>query len=207
MKIAIRNFDNEEVGELDLPEEVFGYPFNEHLIHAAVVACRAAQRSGSHKVKTRSEVRGSNRKPWRQKGTGRARHGEIRSPLWRTGGVVHGPRPRSHEKGTSANEKKTALKSALSRKVADDEIVVLDSFELDEHKTRGLVEKLSRLGVDGKALLVDRHDNRNLTLAARNNPRVKTVDALAVNVYDVVDRHHLVISRDALDRLTGVLTR
>lgn len=207
MKVTVKNFENESVGELDLPEEVFAYPFNEHLIHLAVEACRAAERSGSHKVKTRSEVRGSNRKPWRQKGTGRARHGEIRSPLWRTGGVVHGPRPRSHEKGVSANEKKTALKSALSQKVADEEVVVLESFELDEHKTKGLVEKLSRLGIEGKALLVDSHDNRNLTLAARNNPRVKTVDALAVNVYDVVDRNHIVISRDALARLTEVLSR
>jgi len=171
------------------------------------VAVRAAQRAGTHKAKVRSEVSGSGRKLWRQKGTGRARVGSRRTPLWRGGGTVHGPRPRSYEKKISAREKRNALKSALSRKVADDRILVLDSLELESLKTKGLAAALSGLGVDGKALLVDRFDNRNLALAARNNPKLKTVDALGVNVYDVVDRPFLVFSQEALGRLVEVLGR
>ena len=205
MKVTVKNLKNRKVREIDLPEEVFGYPYKEHLIYLAVEAYRAAQRAGTHKTKTRAEVAGSGRKPWRQKGTGRARAGSFRSPLWRTGGVTHGPRPRGHAKRLSVGERKNALKSALSRKLADKEVVVLDSFDLDSHKTGELVATLGKLGVAGKALLIDRHDNDNLALAARNNPRLKTVDALAVNVYDVVDRPHLVLSEEALGKLVEVL--
>jgi large subunit ribosomal protein L4 len=205
MKISIKNLDNETLREIELPEQVFSYPYNEHLIHQVVVAVRAAQRAGSHKTKGRAEVSGSGRKPWRQKGTGRARAGSIRSPLWRTGGVVHGPRPRSYEKGISAREKRNALRSALSRKVELEGLVVLDSFELQSHRTKDLETKLDGLGIDGKALLVDRYENRNLGLASRNNPRLKAVDALGVNVYDVVDRPHVVMSEAALVRLVEVL--
>ena len=207
MKLAIKNLANEPVGEAEVPDEVFNYPYKEHLIHEVVVAVRAAQRAGTHKAKVRSEVSGSGRKLWRQKGTGRARVGSRRTPLWRGGGTVHGPRPRSYEKKISAREKRNALKSALSRKVADDRILVLDSLELESLKTKGLAAALSGLGVDGKALLVDRFDNRNLALAARNNPKLKTVDALGVNVYDVVDRPFLVFSQEALGRLVEVLGR
>lgn len=205
MKIAVKNLDNETLREVELPEQVFGYPYKEHLIHEVVVALRAAQRAGSHKTKGRAEVKGSGRKLWRQKGTGRARVGSIRSPLWRTGGVVHGPRPRSHAKGVSAGEKRNALRSALSRKLELEGLVVLDSFELDSHRTKDLESKLQGLGVDGKALLVDRYDNTNLGLASRNNPRLKAVDALGLNVYDVVDRPHVVMSERALVRLVEVL--
>jgi large subunit ribosomal protein L4 len=162
---------------------------------------------GTHATKTRAEVSGSGRKLWRQKGTGRARVGDIRNPKWRKGGIVHGPQPRSYEKGLSPREKRNALKSALSRKLADERIVVLDSFELDSPKTQAFVQQLAGLGVDGKALLVDQHDNVNLALASRNNRSLKTVDALAVNVYDVVDRGWVVLSEPALDRLVEVLAR
>ncbi len=207
MKIAVKNFDNQAVREIELPESVFAYPYNEHLIHEVVVATLAARRRGTHKVKDRSEVSGSGKKLWRQKGTGRARTGDIRNPKWRHGGTVHGPQPRSYEKDISPREKRNALKSALSRKLAESEIVVIDNLDVGSHKTKDLVARLSRLGVPGKVLLVDTHENHELTLAARNNPKLKTVDALAVNVYDVVDRRHFVISASALDRLVEVLAK
>jgi large subunit ribosomal protein L4 len=209
MKIAVKNFDNQQVREIDLPEEIFGYPYKEHLIHEAVQAYLAGLRRGTHKVKTRSEVSGSGRKLWRQKGTGRARTGDIRNPKWRKGGTVHGPVPRSYEKDLTRREKKNALKSALSRKLADQEIVVVDSLAVDNHKTKELLARLGKLGIAGKkkALLVDSLDNQALALAARNVRALKTVDALAVNVYDVVDRALFVVSEDALSRLVEVLAK
>ncbi len=206
-EIAITSLDNRAVGTVDLPEEVFAYPYKEHLIHLAVVAWRSAQRAGTHKVKGRHEVRGSGVKPHRQKGTGRARAGSRRSPLRRGGGVVHGPTPRSHRNRLSRNEKRNALKSALSRKLLEEKIMVIDSLELDSHKTGALAARLKGLGVDGKALIVDERGNRNLMLASRNHPQLKAVDALAVNVYDVVDRGYLLFSRDAIGRLSSVLKR
>lgn len=207
MKIPVKNLAGKRVREIEVPEAVFGYPYKEHLVHEAVEAVRAAARRGTHATKTRAEVSGSGRKLWRQKGTGRARTGDIRNPKWRKGGIVHGPVPRSYEKALSAREKRNALKSALSRKLADERIVVLDSFELDSPKTQAFARQLAALGVDGKALLVDRHDNGNLGLAARNNRSLKTVDALGVNVYDVVDRGWIVLSEPALGRLVEVLER
>jgi len=207
MKITVKNLANERVKELELPESVFAYPYNEHLIHLVVEAVRAAKRAGTHKAKNRTEVSGGGKKPWRQKGTGRARVGSTRSPLWRTGGTVHGPRPRSYEKKVTPREKRNALKSALSRALTEERIVVLDSLELGTHKTGELVERFGGLGLEGKALVVDDQGNRNLELAARNNPKLKTVDALAVNVFDVVGRPHLVFSEKALTRLVEVLDR
>lgn len=207
MKIAIKNFDNKQVREIELPEEVFGYPYNQHLIHEAVQAYLAGLRRGTHATKTRSEVSGSGRKLWRQKGTGRARVKDIRNPKWRGGGTVHGPVPHSHAKDLSRREKKNALKSALSRKLAEQSIVVLEDFDLGSHKTGELLKRLSGLGVSGKTLLVDSLDNHNLALASRNAPALKTVDALAVNVYDVVDRSTLVLSEGALNRLVEVLAK
>ena len=207
MKIAVKNLSNEPVKEIELPEAVFGYPFKEHLVHTAVQAVLAARRSGSHKVKNRAEVSGSGRKLWRQKGTGRARVGDIRTPKWRKGGIVHGPRPRSYAKKLSVGEKKNALKAALSAKLQEEGMVVLDSMDLSSHKTQELAHQLSGLGVEGKALLVDDRDNVKLDRAARNNPKLKTVDALGVNVYDVLDRPHVVLSERALERLVEVLTK
>jgi large subunit ribosomal protein L4 len=207
MKIAVKNFDNRQVREIELPDTVFGYPYNEHLIHEAVLAYLAGLQRGTHKVKTRAEVSGSGKKLWRQKGTGRARTGDIRNPKWRGGGTVHGPVPHSHEKHLSVREKKNALRSALSRKAADNQIVVLDSLDLGSHRTRELLQRLSGLGIDGKALLIDSFENHNLTLASRNDRKLKTVDALAVNVYDVVDRSFLVVSEGALNRLVEVLAK
>jgi len=205
MKIAIRNLSNQAVGEIDLPEAVFGCEYKEHLIHLAVKSYLAGRRRGTAKTKVRSEVSGSGKKLWRQKGTGRARMGSLRSPIWRKGGTVHGPQPRDYATDLSAREKKTALKSALSRKVVEERLVVLDRLDLESPKTRGLAQAMAGLGVEGKALIVDRWDNEELQLAARNNPSLKTVDALGVNVYDVVDRSYFVVSEPALRRLMEVL--
>jgi len=205
MKIAVKNFENKTVRELDVPESLVGYPYKEHLIHTVVQAHLAGQRAGTHKTKVRSEVAGSGKKLWKQKGTGRARMGSVRSPLWRHGGTVHGPVPRSYAKGVSVAEKKNALRSALSRKLKDGEVVVLESLAVPTHKTRELAAILATIGTTGKVLLVDRHDNENLALAARNHPGVKTVDALGVSVYDVIDRPWLVLSEQAFGRLVEVL--
>lgn len=207
MKIAVKNLDNKKLREIDLPDAVFAYPFKAHLIHEAVREHLAARRRGTHKVKTRSEVSGSGRKLWRQKGTGRARVGGIRNPKWRTGGIVHGPSTRDHSTRLTPREKRGALKSALSRKLAEDGIMVLDSLELESHKTKELASRLAGLGVEGKALLVDSGDNRPLSLAARNNPKLKLVDALALNVYDVVDRPQIIVSETALTQLAEVLAK
>jgi large subunit ribosomal protein L4 len=207
MKIAVKSFDNRQLREIELPETVFAYPYNEHLIHEAVQAYLAGRRRGTHKTKTRAEVSGSGKKLWRQKGTGRARVGDVRNPKWRHGGIVWGPVPRDYGKDLSVREKKNALKSALSRKAAEEQIVVLESLELASHRTRELIERLGGLGIQGKALLVDTYDNHNLALAARNNRALKTVDALAVNVYDVVGRPFLVLSEMALNRLVEVLAK
>jgi large subunit ribosomal protein L4 len=205
MKIAVKNFDNKTVRELDVPESLSAYPYKEHLIHTVVQAHLAGQRAGTHKTKVRSEVAGSGKKLWKQKGTGRARMGSVRSPLWRHGGTVHGPVPRSYAKGVTGAEKKNALRSVLSRKLRDAQVVVLESLAVPSHKTKELAAILDKIGTSGKVLLVDRHDNENLALAARNHPSVKTVDALAVQVYDVVDRPWLVVSEQAFGKLVEVL--
>lgn len=205
MKVSVRNLENKVVREIELPESVFDYPFKEHLIHTAVEAYRAGIRRGTHKTKHRGEVAGSNKKPWRQKGTGRARAGEAGSPLWRSGGIVHGPRPRDYGKDLSVREKKNALKSVLAQKVRQDELVVVEDFRLDSHRTKDLVARLEVLGIEGKALLVDQYGNDNLLLAARNHPNIKAVNARAVNVYDAVGRR-LVMSAEALESLVEVLS-
>ena len=207
MKIAVKSLAGETLREIEIPDEVFGYPYKQDLIHAAVVSILAARRRGTHQTKTRGEVAGSGRKLWRRKGTGRARVGSIRTPLWRKGGTVHGPVSRDYGNHLSRGEKRNALKSALSRKLAEERILVVDGLELSSCKTAAFSQQLQELGIDDKALLVDRHDNRNLELASRNQPGLKVVDALAVNVYDVVDRPFLITSVDALRRLIEVLER
>lgn len=205
MKIAVKSLANKKVKDIELPESVFGYPYKEHLIYLAVQSYLAARRAGTHKTKGRGEVAGSGRKLWKQKGTGRARIGSIRSPLWRKGGTVHGPVPRDYANDLTAAEKRNALRSALSRKLAANELVVVEALDLASHKTAALANALKKLGVEGKALVVDHYENDKLALAARNNPALKAVDALGVNVYDVVDRAFLVVSEKALGRMVEVL--
>jgi large subunit ribosomal protein L4 len=203
--IDIKDWNNKKVGSVDLPEEIFAYPYKEHLIHEAVRNYLAGLRQGTHKVKNRSEVSGSGKKPYRQKGTGRARQGGNRPPIHRHGGTVFGPTPRDYSYKMNAKEKKAALKSALSQRVKEGHLVLVSDLSVEDTKTKNLALKVSGIGVEGKALLVDSLENTNLALASRNNPKLRLVDPLHVNVYDVVNSRYIVLSQDALQRLTEAL--
>ena len=203
--VDIKDWNNKKVGSADLPDEIFAYPYKEHLIHEAVRNYLASLRQGTHKTKTRSEVSGSGKKPFRQKGTGRARQGGNRPPIHRHGGTVFGPQPRDYSYKMNSKEKKNALKSALSQRVKEGKLVLVDDLSIDEAKTKSLAMKVARIGVEGKALLVDSFENTNAILASRNNPKILFVDAQNVNVYDVVNSRYIVLSQAALDRLTEVL--
>ena len=204
--IDIKDWNNKKVGSVDLPEEIFAYPYKEHLVHEAVRNYLASLRQGTHKTKVRSEVSGSGKKPFRQKGTGRARQGGARPPIHRHGGTVFGPQPRDYSYKMNTKEKKAALKSALSQRVKEGKFVVLSDMSVDEAKTRSFAQKMAGLGVEGKALLIDTLENTNAVLASRNNPKLNFVDALHVNVYDVVNSRYIVLSQAALDRLTEALS-
>jgi large subunit ribosomal protein L4 len=204
--IDIKNWDNKKVGSVELPEEIYAYPYKEHLVHEAVRNYLAGLRQGTHKTKVRSEVSGSGKKPFRQKGTGRARQGGARPPIHRHGGTVFGPQPRDYSYKMNTKEKKAALKSALSQRVKEGKFVVLSDLSVDEAKTKSFAAKMAGLGVEGKALLVDTMENTNAVLASRNNPKLNFVDALHVNVYDVVNSRYIVLSQAALDRLTEALS-
>lgn len=203
--IDIKNWDNKKVGSVELPDEIFGYPYKEHLIHEAVRNYLASLRQGTHKTKTRSEVAGSGKKPFKQKGTGRARQGGNRPPIHRHGGTVFGPQPRDYSYKMNSKEKKNALKSALSQRVKEGKLVLVNDLSVNESKTKAFAAKIANIGVEGKALLVDSFENTNAVLAARNNPKIHFVDAQNVNVYDVVNSRYIVLSQAALDRLTEVL--
>jgi large subunit ribosomal protein L4 len=203
--IDVKDWNNKTVGSVELPEEIFAYPYKEHLIHEAVRNYLASLRQGTHKVKNRSEVSGSGKKPFKQKGTGRARQGGNRPPIHRHGGTVFGPTPRDYSYKMNTKEKKAALKSALSQRVKEGHFVLVSSLSLDDAKTKNLAIKVGGIGVEGKALIVDTLENTNLALAARNNPKVQLVDPLHVNVYDVVNSRYIVLSQDALQRLTEAL--
>jgi len=165
----------------------------------------ASIRQGTHKVKNRSEVSGSGKKPFRQKGTGRARQGGNRPPIHRHGGTVFGPVPRDYSYKMNSKEKKNALKSALSQRVKEGKFVLVNDLSVDESKTKAFAAKIANIGVEGKALLVDSLENTNAVLAARNNPKLLFVDPQSVNVYDVVNSRYIVLSQDALQRLTEAL--
>ena len=203
--IDVKDWNNKKVGSVELSDEIFGYPYKEHLIHEAVRNYLASLRQGTHKVKNRSEVSGSGKKPFRQKGTGRARQGGNRPPIHRHGGTVFGPVPRDYSYKMNAQEKKAALKSALSQRVKEGKLVLLSDLNVEEAKTNAVARKFAGIGVEGKALLVDSFENTNLALAARNNPKLQLVDPLHVNVYDVVNARYIVLSQDALQRLTEAL--
>ena len=204
-KIDVKDWNNKKVGSVDLSEEIFAYPYKEHLIREAVRNYLASLRQGTHKVKNRSEVSGSGKKPFRQKGTGRARQGGNRPPIHRHGGTVFGPVPRDYSYKMNSKEKKNALKSALSQRVKEGKLVLLSNLSVEEPKTKTLAEKVTKIGVEGKTLIVESFENTNLALAVRNNPRLQLVDPLHVNVYDVVNSRYIVLSQDALQRLTEAL--
>lgn len=207
-EIAVRNWNNDTVRSLDLDAAVFDYPLKPHLIYEAVCAYRNAGRAGTHKVKNRQEVSGGTKKLWRQKGTGRARVGDNRSPLWRHGGTVHGPRPRSYAWSFPKKMRRNALRSALAEKLREGKLLCLENLSLDSHKTGGLEKRVrGGLGLDGKTLLVSSAEDANLTLAARNHPRIATVRALGLNIVDLLDADTVVFAEDGLKELTEVLAR
>jgi large subunit ribosomal protein L4 len=200
-KIPVWNWKKEQVGEVALPAVVFEYPYRKHLVWEVVKAYLAGLRAGTHKTKVRSEVSGSGKKPFKQKGTGRARQGGGRPPIHRHGGTAHGPVPRSYAQDVSVGEKKNALKAVLSKRLAEERIVVVDRLEVESTKTKDLKAAIGGLGVEGKALFVDSRDNANFVRASRNVKTWKLVDALGVNAYDVLAHGTVVLSRQALSRV------
>ncbi|MBG0763384.1 MAG: 50S ribosomal protein L4 [Tissierellales bacterium] len=201
-KIALYNMSGEQAGEIDLNDDIFNIEVNEHVMYEAVKTYMANQRQGNQSTKTRSEVRGGGRKPWRQKGTGRARAGTIRSPLWKGGGVVFAPKQRDYSKKLPKKIKRLAMKSAFSSKVINNEMVVLDELKLDEIKTKRITEVLSNLKVDKKALIVT--DDKNVYFSARNIKGVKTASVNTLNVYDILNYDKFIITKDALKKVEEV---
>lgn len=204
-KVTIRNMDGSEVGELELSDAVFGIEPNESALHEAVVMQQASMRRGTHAVKNRSAVRGGGRKPWRQKGTGRARHGSIRSPQWVGGGVVFGPTPRSYRYKLPKKVRRLAIKSALSSKVKDHELIVLESLTFDEPKTKEMVRVLSNLDAK-EALIVVKDRNENAELSARNIQGVTLIPSSKINVLDVLKHDKLIMTVDAVSQVEEVLS-
>jgi large subunit ribosomal protein L4 len=203
-KVAVYNVDGKQVGELDLAEGVFGLEPNIHVLHSAVLLQQASLRSGTHDTKGRSEVRGGGRKPWKQKGTGRARQGSIRSPQWKGGGIVFGPTPRSYGFKLPRKVRRLAIKSALSSKVVDNQIIVLDQLSLSQPKTKDISKLLNNLKVSRKALVVTADFDNNVALSARNIPGVKFVSAEGINVLDVIKHDQLIITKDAVAKVEEV---
>ncbi|MDE6626245.1 MAG: 50S ribosomal protein L4 [Lachnospiraceae bacterium] len=201
--VAVYNIEGKEVDKLELNDSVFGVEINEHLVHQAVVAQMAGKRQGTQSAKTRSEVRGGGRKPWRQKGTGHARQGSIRAPQWTGGGVVFAPKPRDYSKKLNKKEKAGAMKSVLTSKVNEEKFIVLDELKLDGIKTKKFVEVLNNLEV-AKALVITKDNDQNVVMSARNIPDVKTALTNTINVYDILKYDTVVITKDAVAAIEEV---
>lgn len=202
-KVSVYNMKGAEVGSLELNDAVFGVEVNEHLVHMAVVQQLANNRQGTQKAKTRSEVSGGGRKPWKQKGTGHARQGSIRAPQWTGGGVVFAPTPRDYSFKLNKKEKRAALKSALSAKVSAQKFIVLDELKLDEIKTKKFQEVMDNLKVTG-ALVVLNELDKNVILSANNIPTVKTTQVGTLNVYDVMKYNAVVATKAAVEAIEEV---
>ena len=205
--VDVINFKNKKVGTIDLADAVFAAPVNENLLYEAVRHHQAGARRGTAATKTRHEVAGSGKKLWRQKGTGRARVGEIRNPLWRKGGTVFGPRPRSYDAPLPKKMFRAALKSALAKKLKENQLNVVEAFALESHKTKAFSQALARLGLDRKVLLIDHQENPNLWLAARNLNDVQLLPNLQVTPYHVLNAKHVVFTKAAIQALQEVLTK
>ena len=201
--VSVYNIEGKEVGSIELNDAVFGVEVNEHLVHMAVVNQLANNRQGTQRAKTRSGVSGGGRKPWRQKGTGHARQGSTRAPQWTGGGIVFAPKPRDYSFKMNKKEKRIALLSALSSKVAESKIVVLDEFKLDEIKTKKFVEVMNNLKVEN-ALVVLEGENKNVVLSGRNIPSVKVTATNEINTYDVLKYTTLVVTKAAVEKLEEV---
>ena len=201
--VSVYNIEGKEVGSLELNDAIFGVEINEHLVHMAVVQQLANNRQGTQKAKTRSEVSGGGRKPWRQKGTGHARQGSTRAPQWTGGGVVFAPTPRDYSFKMNKKEKRAALKSALTSRVVDSKIVVLDEIKFNEIKTKNFANVMKNLKVD-KALMVIGDNDANVILSARNIPDVKVSQPNTINVYDILKYDTLVVTKDAVAKIEEV---
>jgi len=201
--VAVYNVDGKKVDSIELNDEIFGIEPNQEVVHMAVVQYLANQRQGTQSAKTRAEVRGGGRKPWRQKGTGRARQGSIRSPQWRGGGVVFAPKPRDYSFKLNKKVKRLALKSVLSQKVLDEKFIVLDEIAFGEIRTKQMSKVLDNLNL-GKALLVMDGDNKNVVLSARNIPTIKTAGVNSINVYDILKYDAFVVTKEAVEKMQEV---
>jgi len=205
MRVPVHNMAGETVGEIELREDIFGVPINVPVMHQALVRQQANARLGTHKTKTRAEVRGGGRKPWRQKGTGRARHGSIREPQWRGGGVAFGPRPRSYRQKMPRKMRRLAYKSALSVKAKERQIIVLEDLQMPAPKTRGIVSILEALAVDSSALILLPEKNVNVEQSASNLPDVKTLRANYLNIRDLLGYDYLLMPLGALEVIESIL--
>ena len=202
--VSVYNMEGKEVGKIDLNDAIFGVEVNEHLVHMAVLQQLADNRQGTQKAKTRSEVSGGGRKPWRQKGTGHARQGSIRAPQWKGGGVVFAPVPRDYSFKMNKKEKRAALKSALTDKVLNNNIVVVDELKFDEIKTKRFAEVMNNLKATRKALIVLADNDQNVVLSARNLAEANTTLTNTLNVYDIVNARTLVLTKDAVAKIEEV---
>ena len=202
-KVSVYNIEGKVVGDMELNDAVFGVEVNTHLVHQAVVLQLANKRQGTQSAKTRSEVSGGGRKPWRQKGTGHARQGSTRSPQWTGGGIVFAPKPRDYSFKMNKKEKNIALKSVLTTKVAENKFIVVDGLSFDEIKTKNMVNVLKNLEVK-KALVVTDDDNKNVTLSSRNIPGVKTAFTNTINVYDILKYDKMVVAKDVISKIEEV---
>lgn len=203
-KVALYNVSGEQVGDIELKDDVFGIEINTHVMYEAVKVYLANQRQGTQSAKTRSEVRGGGRKPWRQKGTGRARQGSIRSPQWKGGGVIFAPKPRDYSMKLPKKIRRLALKSAFSSKVEANEIIVLDALTMEVPKTKEMLKVLGNLKVEKKALVVTPEKDENVVLSARNIPGVKTAQVSTLNVYDILNHDAFIITKDAVNKVEEV---
>ncbi len=205
LRLPVLSPQREQVGEVQVPAAVLTGPVREHLLYEAVRAQRASRRAGTAKTKTRGEVRGGGKKPWRQKGTGRARAGSIRSPLWTGGGTIFGPRPRDYTQRLPRSARRAALRSALAARHAEGRLVVVDGIRLEEPRTKRMLAWLAGLGIEGSVLVVLAAPDATVGLAARNLPQVKVLPAAALNVYDVLAHATLVMTRPALEAVAARL--
>lgn len=204
-EVEVKDRNNNVIEKITLPEDVFGREVRKDILHTAVVNYLTNQRQGTHSTKTRATARGGGRKPWRQKHIGRARHGSIRSPLWKGGAVVFGPQPRDYYYKLPKKQKRLALKTALSVKLKDNELTVIDNITLDKPKTKEMVSFLKDIGLDGKSVLIITADkDENVYLSARNIPEVDVTRAVDINTYDILVHDHLLVTKDALAKIQEV---
>ena len=202
--VSVYNMEGKEVGNIELNDAIFGVEVNEHLVHMAVLQQLADKRQGTQKAKTRSEVSGGGRKPWRQKGTGHARQGSIRAPQWKGGGVVFAPVPRDYSFKMNKKEKRAALKSALTDKAQNNNLIVVDELKFDEIKTKKFAEVMNNLKATRKALVVLADNDKNVVLSARNLAEANTTLTNTLNVYDIVNARTLVLTKDAVAKIEEV---